>query len=444
MKRLQTLVISSLVLLGTLLYAGVKPGYCDNQLPARGTYDVTGNANDLSVFAVSVDAQELFTAIAGKINLPIVIDDTVSRKITVNIEHHPANSIIESIISAYGLSMADVNGVTMISEGIPRSPSSYLLSDIGSIRTKYVDANIARNLLPVFLQDYVKVNAEQNSVILSAPSDVLAKFREDINQFDTPASQILVDLVLVELTHNSGDTYNLTSLWQNANRGASVDPGGGNIVVKAVTNLPNNFAATLNALQQKGVARVKANPRIATISGRHATFFVGQQRYLVTPIDSEFGQRNYIDAGVRLDITPYTGGQGLIWIDFDTEVSTLTALDPITKLPDKNTRTASTAVRIRDGQTIIIGGLVQQETRTTNAKTPIFGDIPLLGPLLFRTHDTKTTNSELVLFITPHLLSSTGHLPDDQEKAIKDKFLSGDTTTPLPSPEILKEYGDNK
>jgi type II secretory pathway component GspD/PulD (secretin) len=83
----------------------------------------------------------------------------------------------------------------MVSEGIPRSPSSYLLSDIDAIPTKYVDAANARNLLPVFLQDYVKVNAEQNAVVLSAPRDVLRKFRQDIAQFDIPASQILVDLL---------------------------------------------------------------------------------------------------------------------------------------------------------------------------------------------------------------------------------------------------------
>ena len=76
---------------------------------------------------------------------------------------------VADIAGAFGLSMADVNGVTMISEGIPRSPSSYLLSDIATIPTKYVVAANARNLLPVFLQDYVKVNAEQNAVVLSAP-----------------------------------------------------------------------------------------------------------------------------------------------------------------------------------------------------------------------------------------------------------------------------------
>ena len=75
------------------------------------------------------------------------------------------------------------------------------------IPTKYVIAANARNLLPVFLQDYVKVNAEQNAVVLSAPTEVLTKFKEDISQFDIPASQIVVELLLVELTKTALDQF---------------------------------------------------------------------------------------------------------------------------------------------------------------------------------------------------------------------------------------------
>lgn len=404
-------------------------------LPARGTYTVTGTAQALSVFAVSADAQELFTALADKAGLRLVIDDTVSRRITVNIANRPARRIVDDIASAYGLSVADVEGVTMIAEGIPRSPSSYLLSDIDAIPTKYVNAQNARNLLPVFLQDYVKVNSEQNAVVLSAPTEVLKKFRDDIAQFDIPASQILVELLLVELTNTTVDQFGLNLLWQNAGIGGTIDPSNGTIGYRALTTLPNNFSANLRALREKGVANVRANPRIATVSGRRASIFVGRQRYVVTPIESSDGrggQRNFIDAGVRLGITPFTGGQGQILVDVDAEVSTLSAPDPLTRLPEKSTRTASTIVRVGDGQTIVIGGLTQQETRDVRTKVPLLGDLPILGPLFFQTKDVRATQTELVLFITPRILSDTGHLPADQEKAIQQRFLDSDIAKPLP------------
>jgi type IV pilus assembly protein PilQ len=397
-------------------------------LPARGTYNVSGDGARMTVFAVSSDAQEVLTAIAARANLKLVVDDSVSRKLTVNIVDKSSRQIIDDIASAYGLSVADVDGVTMVSEGIPRSASSYLLSDIDAIPTKYVDAANARNLLPVFLQDYVKVNAEQNAVVLSAPRDVLRKFRQDIAQFDIPASQILVDLLLVELTDSTVEQLGLRLAYSNSGVGIVLEPGSGSSSLQAITKLDDRFFFGLRALQEQGKARVRANPRVATVSGRRATIFVGRQRYVATPIE---GGRNFIDAGVRLNITPYTGGEKQVLVDVDAEVSTLSALDPITRLPEKSTRTANTTVRVNDGQTIVIGGLRQQESRDIRTKVPILGNIPLLGAL-FRGKDSRTTQSELVLFITPRLLSDTGHLPEDEERALTERFLNsglGDTFT---------------
>jgi type IV pilus assembly protein PilQ len=408
--------------------AVVKSAADKAALPSRGTYRIEGDAARMTVFSVSTDAQEVLTAIAARASLKLVVDDSVSRKLTVNIVDKPARQIVDDIAGAYGLSVADVQGVTMVSEGIPRSASSYLLSDIQAIPTKYVDAANARNLLPVFLQDYVKVNAEQNAVVLSAPRDVLNKFRQDIAQFDIPASQILVDLLLVELTDSTADQLGLTLSFSNAGSGIVLNPSIGSTVLQAITRLPARFGVTLRALEEQGKARVRANPRIATVSGRRATIFVGRQRYVATPIE---GGRNFIDAGVRLNITPYTGGQKQVLVDVDAEVSTLSAPDPITRLPEKSTRTANTTVRVNDGQTIVIGGLKQQESRDIRTRVPLLGDLPLVGGL-FRGRDKRTTQSELLLFITPRLLSDTGHLPAEEEKQLTDRFLRSDLSQPLP------------
>ena len=408
------------------------------KLPATGTLEVSGDAASMSVFAVSADAPELLTAIAARADLKLVVDDTVSRRVTIVIRDRPAREIIASIAGAYGLAVADVEGVTLVSEGIPRSPSSYLLSEIDQIPTKYVDAQNARNLLPAFLQDYVKVNSAQNAVVLSAPAEVLRKFRNDIAGFDIPAAQISVDLLLVEFTESSLNQLNLSLSYANAGGQINFSPSQGSISYRSLTTLPNQFYLQLAALEQQGRARVRANPRIATVSGRRASIFVGRQRYIVTPIDTGNGQRNFIDAGVRLDITPYTGGEKQILMDVDSEVSTLSALDPVTRLPEKSTRTANTKVRVDDGQTLVIGGLRQQETSDTKTKVPILGDLPLLGPLLFRSRNRRTTNTELVLFITPRLLSDTGHLPAEEEKKLKDRFLAPDLSAPLPPPSFVR------
>ena len=154
----------------------------------------------VSVFAVASDAHALLTRLARDTGLRLIVDDSIRHTMTVNFVHKPVTEVLNNIVSAYGLSCREVNGIFIVSEGIPTSPSSYLLSDIEAIQTRYVLAPNAKSLLPVFLQDHVKTNAEQNAVILSAPPDVLKKFRQDISQFDIPAAQIMIDVLMVEFT----------------------------------------------------------------------------------------------------------------------------------------------------------------------------------------------------------------------------------------------------
>ena len=111
--------------------------------------------------------------VAEKTGHPIIVDDTVKRSITVNLRNRSSQEIIDNIVAAYGFAFREVDGICMISEGIPKKPSSYLLSEIDTISTQYVVASQAKSLFPVFLQDNVKTNMAQNAVVLSAPSQVL-------------------------------------------------------------------------------------------------------------------------------------------------------------------------------------------------------------------------------------------------------------------------------
>ncbi|NIR02653.1 MAG: hypothetical protein GTN78_21045, partial [Gemmatimonadales bacterium] len=193
--------------------------------------EITITPSGVTVHAVEVYAHRLFTRLADRTGLQVVVDDAIkNRKVTVHLSDKSASEILDYVVSAYGLSCGEVNGVHMISEGIPRKPSSYLLSDIKSIPTQYVQASNAKSLLPVFLQDHVKVNYEQNAVVLSAPTDVLEKFEQDIRQFDIPAAQIMLEIVVVEFTDWDTAQYDLGIRWQSAGRGAEwgtlMVPGG--------------------------------------------------------------------------------------------------------------------------------------------------------------------------------------------------------------------------
>jgi type II secretory pathway component GspD/PulD (secretin) len=310
----------------------------------------------------------------------------------------------------------------MISEGIPKNPSSYLMSDIDSVTTEYVLASKAKSLLPEFLQAHVKVNEGKNAVILSGPTEVLAKFREDIKQFDVPASQIMIDVTMVEFTDSAAKELGFDFLWSNAGKSGAIATGPGEIIFHTLGTLTSEFTAKIKALAEQKKARVHANPRIATVSGQKASIFVGRQRYLSQIVEiSGSGGMNHIDAGIKLDMTPWTGGGGEIIADIKPEVSVMSAPDPVTGLPEKSTRRASTQVRVHDGETIIIGGLLQTELQLTRTRVPVLGSLPLVGSF-FRGVSRSETKTELVIFITPRILVEKDSLSAEEKHGLLEPF----------------------
>jgi type II secretory pathway component GspD/PulD (secretin) len=416
--------------------AGEKPA----EKPAEEKIlQVDESEHGWTVHAVNADCHELLTTFAAKAHLPLIVDDTiVKRKLTIHLVDKPALEVLTVIVDAYGFCSAEVDGVHIVSEGMPSSPSSYLLSDIASVTTKYVSPAQAQQLLPVFLQGQVKLNTDQNAVVLSGPKPVLDKFRQDIEQFDIPAEQIMIDVNVVEFTDMDMDTFAALLGQSNSRLGITTDSLTGQLTLTAIADLPTLFFTQMQALVEKRKAHVRANPRVATVSGQAATVFIGQQQYLSIPVGGGGygGGSNSIDAGVTLTVQPLTGGNGEIILDLTEEISTLSAPDPITGLPNKTTRSAKTTVRVRDGQTVVSGGLRQAESRSVKRAIPILSQIPLIGQF-FRSRKTEKTNVDLAILITARSLSTTGHLPEAQEKAIRDKVQIG-AASPVQAPQGTK------
>ncbi len=414
--------------------AGTGAPAADDEKKPEGDAAKAKNGNSLdiqvtdagvSLYAVNADAHELFTELADKTDLQMIVDDSVKRKITINLVNKQPREVLDYVVAAYGFSFADVEGILIVSEGIPKNPSSYLLSDIDSITAKYVQAPQAKSLLPVFLQDHVKVNPGQNAVVLSAPRSVLDKFTEDIAKFDQPAAQITLDVLVVEFTDTDIDTFAAELGWANGGLGAGTDALLGTVNFRSVTNLMREFFVRLDALVSEGKARVRANPHISTVSGQPAEIFIGQQRYLSVPVtlsgENEGRSSNSIDAGVQLNMTPLTGGQGEIILEIDVEISTLSAPDANTGLPNKSTRTARTIIRANDGQTIIIGGLQQEETRARKTRIPVLSSLPIVGRF-FKSKRIEQVKTDLAIFVTPRTLTLTGHRPAEEEAELMERF----------------------
>ncbi len=364
----------------------------------------------ISLRAVRAGIHELMAAIAQKSGLSVTVDDAVNRQVSLNLQGMEPTAAIASIATAAGLALSRVNEIYMMSEGVPTDLATYNLSGTASFRMQNIQAGTASGLLPNFLFSYVKVNSEQNAVVVTAPSQMLAKIGADLRELDIPSPQILIEAVVVELTDINDLDLGLTVGNPNRAGGFSfVDPGAGGITYNSVGKLPRNFEISLRALELKGKARVRARPQMAVVNGRPANIFIGAQRFIQTQF-TQFGQNQNriqsVDVGVKLQVTPLTGGNGEITTRLAPEVSNITELDLVSGLPVLSSRRAETTVRVKDGETIAIGGLTLDQDQTTDRKIPLLGDLPLLGAL-FRGKKRNTVRTELVVFVTPRIIASS-------------------------------------
>jgi type II secretory pathway component GspD/PulD (secretin) len=409
---------------------------------AAKNIEVTQRGGLLSVRCLQADIQQVLAKIAQVAGLNLAVDDGVKHEVSLNLERLPPDAVIKSIAGAYGLALAEVDGVYKLSEGIPTDLPSYRLSGTQSFPLHYTRASEASGLLPTFLYSYLHVNQPQNAVVAAAPGQMLEKIGKDLQTVDIPPPQIMIEALAVEFASSAdidkavalragditaaGDLSGLSGSALEAALQGHSDSRSGEVRYSTLRQLPSDFEARLRALESQGKAQVRAAPSMAAMNGYSASLFIGQRRFIrVQYVIGDFVQERIqtVEVGVKLGVTPWTGGGGEITVAVSPEVSNISEVDLLTGLPLLSQRTASTKVRVKDGETIMIGGLTQKQIFDTQEKIPVLGDLPLVGGL-FRSRKKNQSSSELVIFLTPHVLTPEGRLPDEaKEKEIRDKYL---------------------
>lgn len=172
--------------------------------------------------------------------------------------------------------------------------------------------------------------------------------------------------------------------------------------------------AQIRAMEQRGAARTLAEPLLTAISGQQADFTAGGEFPVPTSVSDKEIAVAYKEFGIKLTFTPTIKSNGKIGLVVDTSSSELSAEGSITVgnsiLPGIKRRQAKTTVEIGAGQTLAIGGLIQEQTRAQSHRLPGLGDIPILGTL-FRSRDFIRSQTELVILVTPYLASATNETP---------------------------------
>jgi type IV pilus assembly protein PilQ len=197
-----------------------------------------------------------------------------------------------------------------------------------------------------------------------------------------------------------------------------------------VLNEHINIDAVLRAEKENIDAKLLANPRILVVDNEEATFdIVTEHPYVERTITagSTTETVKFKNVGVKLVVTPHVAGSDMLRLNIAPEFSVLVERVTVasSNVPVVDTRKVNTIALVRDGQAVVLGGLRKKETSKQVNKVPILGDIPVLG-FLFRFEGEATVNTELVVFITPHIVTEPV-LTDTEQKAFGVTEFSGPT-----------------
>jgi general secretion pathway protein D len=206
----------------------------------------------------------------------------------------------------------------------------------------------------------------------------------------------------------------------------------------AVSLLESNVTATLHALAVNNKIDVLSRPYILASDNQQATMTVGQVVPYISESrldenDNTINTVTYADVGIILTVTAHINPDGLVTMNvqpqISDEASTSVAISNGVTSPVFDLRSAQTYVAIRDGQTIVIGGLMQDEKTSTITKVPLLGSLPLIGTL-FQRNMSERIKTELLIFLTPHAVPNAGVLKPMSEDELRGLKLTPSAVEP--------------
>lgn len=364
---------------------------------------------------------EALQSIAFEAGVNILSDVTVEGYVNLELNDVPFLQALELILTPGGYTYKALDATTyLVGRATPGSPMAHLLGTTSRYKFQHIDAESARRLVPSEYNSFVKFDAASGAAVVTGSPSMVERIMADLRVMDVPPQQVVIEALITEISLDAADSLGIDWSWLSGNS-PILEPNRvefTNLVgtISYVTASGwDRFRSTLKALVNDGKAVIRANPRIAVLDGKEASIFIGNQRYyqiMSGSNENPFVRLESIDAGVSLKVRPQVAENGEITVHIEPEVSDVVNIAASDGLPQINRRNAVTTVRVKEGQTISIGGLFQRTQSQVVSKVPILGDLPILANL-FRNTTTVEQETEVMVFITPHLMSDEEVTADD-------------------------------
>lgn len=406
----------------------------------------------------NIEIKALLQIIADVAGANIVVSDAVQGTMAMNLNNVPWDQALDIILKSRSLGMVKQGNVMLVApaEEIAKREKIELESqkskvELAPLRSEIIQVNYAKAAdIKALLSNAdnslltergrVSVDDRTNSLLVLETRDKIDEVRSLVKRLDVPVRQVLIESRIViaseDFARELGTRFGVSTIGSAGSTriGQSGSGNGARTVVNGglpglddsyIVNLPptNNPAGRvawtilgsdflidleLSALQQEGRGEVISTPRVVTANGKQALIEQGQEiPYTVASGAIGAAQTQFKKAVLSLTVTPQITPDNRVIMDMavtnDSRGENINTGIPGGTAPAIDTRKLETQVLIRSGETVVLGGVFQEESNRTQSKVPLLGDIPLLG-VLFRSNLRETSKRELLIFVTPKVL----------------------------------------
>ncbi len=387
------------------------------------------------------DIQNVLRILALKSGVNIVTGPEVTGLVTIQLKDVPWKRALEVILETYGYGYqqkGEIISVTTIENLKKRREDAQLLAEQEQLVTKtfvlnYATASVVIASIEKMKTDRGSINYDDrtNALIVRDIESNVELIEGVIAQLDLPTPQVLIEAKIIETKISDDESLGVDWVAMVSASGSGRPMTWPFTTSSSNKYLPDDIPATtsgftygtLNFSQVSAVfellrtrvdTNIVSNPRIVTLDNQEATIDVGSEYpYPLKFFNDETGtwqlsDWEYKKIGVVLKVTPHVNNAGLITLDVNPKVTEILGFrsdaESGSEAPELSNEEAKTKVMIRDGDTLVIAGLIKDKVIDTEHKIPFLGSVPFLGRL-FRKTEKEVSKTDLLIFITPHIVT---------------------------------------
>lgn len=401
-----------------------------HEAAASGSMAAGSAANRLmSIDVQNADIKSVLRSISEFSGSNIISGPEVEGTVTAHLKNIPWRQAMDIILKSHGFDFREEYGVIRVStieqltkEELEKQSAERKKDDLLPLHTAIINLSFAnaeemKDALQriVSKRGNIEVEKGSNALVVTDIEKNIEKVREMCSELDLKLKQVEIVAKMVDVDFEATQEFGIR--WDAMNLNPANVSVIGDVIIDALSTGPvgqfrvgtvqswGEVQAIIDALERENKANIISNPRIITADNREASILVGKQIPLIVSDEAGNPITELTKVGIGLRVTPHVNSDGTITMDLHPEVSELSAQATVQGGVIISISEADTRVVVADGETAVIGGLINEVESNIETGLPLLKDVPLLGNL-FKFQNDTTKKRELIIFVTPKIIES--------------------------------------